>query len=78
MGIISPVGNDIDTAWNNVREGHSGIGPVTEINASEFPTRIAGERHMVIDHAGGLYVRIDDATAHKLEPSLPEILAPRV
>lgn len=46
MGIISPVGNDIDTAWNNVREGHSGIGPVTEINASEFPTRIAGEvRH---------------------------------
>lgn len=49
MGIISPVGNDIDTAWNNVREGHSGIGPVTEINASEFPTRIAGEvRHFDI------------------------------
>lgn len=43
MGIVSPVGNDIDTAWNNIREGRSGIGPVTEIDASEFPTRIAGE-----------------------------------
>lgn len=43
MGITSPVGNDIDTAWSNIREGRSGIGPVTEIDASEFPTRIAGE-----------------------------------
>lgn len=43
MGITSPVGNDIDTAWNNIREGRSGIGPVTEIDASEFPTKIAGE-----------------------------------
>ncbi len=43
MGITSPVGNDIDTAWNNIREGRSGIRPVTEIDAREFPTRIAGE-----------------------------------
>jgi 3-oxoacyl-[acyl-carrier-protein] synthase II len=43
MGIVSPVGNDIDTAWTNIREGRSGIGPVQEIDASEFPTRIAGE-----------------------------------
>jgi len=43
MGIISPVGNDVDTAWSNVREGRSGIGRIEEIEASEFATRIAGE-----------------------------------
>jgi len=43
MGIISPVGNSIETAWSNIREGRSGIGPITEIDASEFATRIAGE-----------------------------------
>ena len=43
MGIVSPVGNDLESAWTNIREGRSGIGPVQEIDASEFPTRIAGE-----------------------------------
>ena len=43
MGITSPVGNAIETAWDNIREGRSGIGPIAEIDASEFPTRIAGE-----------------------------------
>ena len=43
MGIISPVGNTIDTAWDNIREGRSGIRPIEEIDASEFATRIAGE-----------------------------------
>ncbi|HEX5306600.1 MAG TPA: beta-ketoacyl-ACP synthase II [Dyella sp.] len=43
MGIISPVGNDIATAWKNVLEGNSGIGPVTAFDASAYATRIAGE-----------------------------------
>lgn len=43
MGIISPVGNDIARAWMNIREGISGIGPVTENDLTEFATRIAGE-----------------------------------
>ena len=43
MGIVSPVGNDIDSAWRNICEGRSGIGPVEEIDPSDFPTRIAGE-----------------------------------
>jgi len=43
LGIISPVGNDIATAWENVVAGRSGIGPVTRFDASSFPTRIAGE-----------------------------------
>lgn len=43
LGIISPVGNDVATAWKNIREGMSGIGPITHYDASTFPTRIAGE-----------------------------------
>ncbi|MFZ2235558.1 MAG: beta-ketoacyl-ACP synthase II [Dokdonella sp.] len=43
LGILSPVGNDVDTAWNNIRSGRSGIGPITHFDASSFPTRIAGE-----------------------------------
>ena len=43
LGIVSPVGNDVATAWRNVVAGASGIGPITHFDASTFPTRIAGE-----------------------------------
>jgi len=43
LGIISPVGNDVATAWKNIVAGKSGIGPVTHFDTSAFPTRIAGE-----------------------------------
>ncbi len=43
LGIISPVGNDIASAWDSITAGRSGIGPVTRFDASSFPTRIAGE-----------------------------------
>jgi 3-oxoacyl-[acyl-carrier-protein] synthase II len=43
LGIVSPVGNDVATAWANIIAGKSGIGPITHFDASTFPTRIAGE-----------------------------------
>jgi 3-oxoacyl-[acyl-carrier-protein] synthase II len=43
LGIVSPVGNDVQTAWANILAGKSGIGPITHFDASTFPTRIAGE-----------------------------------
>jgi 3-oxoacyl-[acyl-carrier-protein] synthase II len=43
MGILSPVGNDLDSSWNGIINGRSGIGPITHFDASAFPTRIAGE-----------------------------------
>ena len=43
LGIVSPVGNDVATAWANIKAGKSGIGPITHFDASTFPTRIAGE-----------------------------------
>jgi len=43
MGIVSPVGNSVEEAWNNIVAGRSGIGPVTKFDASTFPTKFAGE-----------------------------------
>jgi len=43
MGIVSPVGNDLATAWDNIVNGRSGIAPITLFDASAFATRIAGE-----------------------------------
>jgi len=43
LGIVSPVGNDIDTAWNQIVNGRSGIGRITRFDPSEFNCHIAGE-----------------------------------
>ncbi len=43
MGLLSPVGNTVEAAWSAIREGKSGIGPVTEFDVSPLSTRIAGE-----------------------------------
>ncbi|CAM5209966.1 beta-ketoacyl-ACP synthase II [Oligella ureolytica] len=43
LGIVSPVGNTIESAWDNLVNGRSGIGPITRFDASEFNSQIAGE-----------------------------------
>ena len=43
LGIVSPVGNDISTAWDNVLNGRSGIGRITRFDPSDFNAHIAGE-----------------------------------
>lgn len=42
MGIISPVGSTLDTAWSSILAGTSGIRPITAYDASAFSTRFAG------------------------------------
>jgi 3-oxoacyl-[acyl-carrier-protein] synthase II len=43
LGCISPLGNDVDTLWNNLLAGKSGAGPITQFNASDHKVRIAAE-----------------------------------
>ncbi|MBV8526707.1 MAG: beta-ketoacyl-ACP synthase II [Candidatus Dormibacteraeota bacterium] len=43
MGAITPLGLDVNSTWEACRSGTSGIAPITLFDASEFPTRIAGE-----------------------------------
>jgi 3-oxoacyl-[acyl-carrier-protein] synthase II len=43
LGIVSPVGNTVATAWDAIVNGRSGIGPVTSFDPTGFATTIAGE-----------------------------------
>src|SRR5262245_66161244 len=43
IGCVSPIGVGRERFWQSVREGRSGVGPVTRFDASDLPVRIAGE-----------------------------------
>ena len=43
LGIVSPVGNSVEQAWQNIIAGRSGIDRVTRFDTTTFPTQIAGE-----------------------------------
>jgi 3-oxoacyl-[acyl-carrier-protein] synthase II len=43
VGLVSPLGVGTAENWQALLEGKSGIGPITRFDASEYPTRIAGE-----------------------------------
>jgi 3-oxoacyl-[acyl-carrier-protein] synthase II len=66
LGIISPVGNDVDSAWQNVLNGRSGIGPITRFDCSEYSTRIGGciSEFEATDFVAAKDVRKMDAFMH--------------
>ena len=43
IGMLSPLGNDVDSTWSNVLAGNSGISDITRFDATAFSTRFAGE-----------------------------------
>jgi 3-oxoacyl-[acyl-carrier-protein] synthase II len=43
MGLVIPTGIGVETAWKNVCEGKSGIGPLTRFDTNGFETKIAAE-----------------------------------
>jgi len=43
LGIVSPVGNTVETAWDNIINGVSGVKPLTRVNPDEYPTKVAAE-----------------------------------
>ncbi|MBS0041901.1 beta-ketoacyl-ACP synthase II [Shewanella sp. M16] len=42
LGLVTPVGNTVDTTWKALLSGKSGIAPITKFDASEFTTRFSG------------------------------------
>jgi len=43
LGIVSPVGNDLTSSWNNIINGVSGIDLITHFDTTNFATKFAGE-----------------------------------
>ena len=43
LGIVSPLGSTVATAWDGIVNGRSGVGPITRMDVSAFPVRIGGQ-----------------------------------
>ena len=58
LGMVSPVGSTVASAWDAVLRGESGIGPVTRFDVSAFPARFGGQ---VRDFDVGQYIAPKEA-----------------
>ena len=58
LGIVSPLGSTVDSAWAAILRGESGIGPITRFDVSAFATRFGGA---VRDFDVGQYIAPKEA-----------------
>ena len=61
LGAVTPVGNTVESTWQALLAGRSGIGPITTFDATTFPVRIAG---MVKDFDVEAYVPDRNSRRH--------------
>ena len=45
LGVVSPIGNDLDTVWQNLVAGRSGIGEITHFDTTPYEHKAGGEVH---------------------------------
>ena len=57
LGIVSPVGSSLDSAWENICAGRSGIRPITAYDVSAYTVKFAG---LVPDFDAGKYIKPKD------------------
>ncbi|EOZ4905990.1 beta-ketoacyl-ACP synthase II [Listeria monocytogenes] len=43
VGAVTPIGNDAETSWENVKKGVNGVAKMTRLNPDDFPVKIAAE-----------------------------------
>jgi len=43
LGLVTPLGNGVDTSWNRLINAQSGIGPIESFDVSDIPAKIAGQ-----------------------------------
>ena len=43
MGVLSPIGNSVDEFSFGLKNGHNGIGPITQFDTRDYSIHIAGE-----------------------------------
>ena len=43
LGAITPIGNDVNTYWENLKAGKVGIGPITKFDTTDYKVKLAAE-----------------------------------
>lgn len=43
LGVVSPVGSDMETAWSNLISGYNGIGPITYFDTASYKAKLAAQ-----------------------------------
>lgn len=43
IGVVSPIGNDLQTFWDNMKNGRHGFTRITKFDITDFPVKVAGE-----------------------------------
>ena len=43
MGAVTPLGNNVSAFWQALRDGRNGIAPITKVDVSDSPVKLAGE-----------------------------------
>ena len=66
LGIVSPLGSDIASAWDGIVNGRSGVGRVTRMDVSAFPVQIGGQ---VVGFNAEDYMSAKDV--RKFDPFVP-------
>jgi 3-oxoacyl-[acyl-carrier-protein] synthase II len=69
LGLVTPLGGDVETCWRNILAGRSGAGPITHFDASEHKCRIACEVKPA-DHEYGFdpNKRVDHKIQRQVDP----------
>ena len=69
LGLVTPLGSDVETTWANIIAGKSGAGPITHFDASEYKCRIACEVKPA-DHEYGFDPgkRVDHKVQRQVDP----------
>lgn len=69
LGLVTPLGGDVETTWSNILAGKSGAGPITRFDASDQKCRIACEVKPA-DHAYGFDPdkRVDHKVQRQVDP----------
>jgi 3-oxoacyl-[acyl-carrier-protein] synthase II len=75
MGMVTPVGPDLETSWTSLQEGRSGVGQISLFEAASFPTRIAAEAK---DFQLSRYVKDADRWSEHCRNTLFAIAAARM
>ncbi|ANY21021.1 3-oxoacyl-[acyl-carrier-protein] synthase 2 [Tsuneonella dongtanensis] len=69
LGLVTPLGADVETTWSNLIAGKSGIGPITRFDVSDQKAKIAGEVKPA-DHPWGFdpNKRVDFKVQRQVDP----------